>query len=89
MNRVRRAKPVEGAESRPWSELTESGLLWLINRVVFHPRGFALGINEDGWTLQGEGKEVWAFEIATDEEKFLALKKTLEQTARMTRERRL
>ena len=29
---------------RPVSDLLDSGLLWLINRVVFHPRGLALAL---------------------------------------------
>ncbi|GGZ23357.1 hypothetical protein GCM10010387_15620 [Streptomyces inusitatus] len=43
--------------SRPLTELPESGLLWLINRSVFHPRGLALALDLDehghvhGWQL--------------------------------------
>ena len=33
---------------RPLLELSEAGLLWLINRVVFHPRGIALALHEEG-----------------------------------------
>jgi hypothetical protein len=33
---------------KPFTELSDSGLLWLINRVVFHPRGVALGLIADG-----------------------------------------
>jgi hypothetical protein len=57
--------------ARPFEELRESGLLWLINRTVFHPRGFALGLVLDaeghvtGWTLGGDGAEPWQFK--TDE----------------------
>lgn len=55
------------ADARPWSELRESGLLWLINRVVFHPRGYALGLVQHdgdvvGWHLLGDGSEVWSFD---------------------------
>lgn len=58
-------------EIRPWSELRDSGLLWLINRAVFHPRGFALTmVKRDGmdvgWYLQGDGREVW--QMAGDED---------------------
>jgi len=51
---------------RPWHELRDSGLLWLINRVVFHPRGWALAIHRDedgtspGWSLLGDGLEPWS-----------------------------
>lgn len=42
---------------RPFTELMDSGLLWLINASVFHPRGLALAIaldpegNAAGWSL--------------------------------------
>lgn len=58
--------------TRPWAELSSSGLLWLINRVVFHPRGFALGASADGWMLLGDGTEPWAFGIAFDEDALFA-----------------
>jgi hypothetical protein len=58
---------------RPFGELRDSGLLWLINRVVFHPRGFALALvmrdgDPVGWKLLGDGTEVWRFEGDEDEE---------------------
>lgn len=52
---------------RPFVELRETGLLWLLNRVVFHPRGFALALHftDDlsecvGWSLLGDGTEPWS-----------------------------
>lgn len=55
---------------RPFSELRDSGLLWLINRVVFHPRGYALALHftdvvpsggtATGWALYGDGSEPWS-----------------------------
>lgn len=59
-------------EPRSWEDLRETGLLWLINRVVFHPRGWAFALirrdNEIvGWALQGDGAEVWRFDGAEDE----------------------
>lgn len=61
------------SDPRDWNELRESGLLWLINRVVFHPRGWALGlVRRDGevvgWSLQGDGKEVWEMTGSEDDE---------------------
>jgi hypothetical protein len=50
---------------RPFSELRDEGLLWLINVSVFHPRGFALAVHLDdfdnvtGWSLLGDGSEAW------------------------------
>jgi hypothetical protein len=45
----------------------ETGMLWLINRTVFHPRGYALTIalsdgKAVGWKLVGDGSEPFAFE---------------------------
>jgi hypothetical protein len=67
-----RVESVEGV--RPWDELKTSGLLWLINRVVFHPRGFAVALVRRagvivGWRLLGDGREVWEF---TDEDDLFA-----------------
>lgn len=55
---------------RPFNELRDTGLLWLINRVVFHPRGYAIGLNYEGvwpdmgectgWVLYGDGTEPWS-----------------------------
>lgn len=57
---------------RSWEELRSSGLLWLINATVFHPRGFALGIayrggdEPIGWCLFGDGTESWRFDEQAD-----------------------
>ncbi len=49
-------------------DLREDGLLWLINRVVFHPRGFALGYDAgpDEFHLLGDGSEPWRFASVAD-----------------------
>lgn len=57
---------------RPFSDLRDTGLLWLINRVVLHPRGYALALiyadRENpcaeggdvlGWMIVGDGTEPW------------------------------
>lgn len=52
--------------------------------VVFHPRGFALGLHHDhagnphGWSLLGDGTEVWAFE-SDEDAKFEAAQAFLRQ----------
>lgn len=61
---------------RPFDELRTSGLLWLINRVVFHPRGFALGfvIEEGeltGWCIQGDGTDPFRYAADIDERDLL------------------
>lgn len=65
--------PVAPAEVRGWDELRETGLLWLINRTVFHPRGFALALVRRegeiiGWRLLGDGSEVWSMAGPEDDE---------------------
>lgn len=58
--------------SRPFAELRSSGLLWLINAAVFHPRGFALSLHREldgsfsGWSLLGDGSEPWRFDADMD-----------------------
>lgn len=52
-------------DPRPWSQLRDSGLLWLINRVAFHPRGYALALayrdgEPVGWLLLGDGTVPWS-----------------------------
>lgn len=60
------------ALGRPFADLRDTGLLWLLNRVVFHPRGYALALHFTdggseggtyrdctGWSLQGDGTEPW------------------------------
>jgi len=52
---------------RPFAELRDSGLLWLVNAAVLHSRGYALALHFDddgnatGWSLQGDGSEPWTF----------------------------
>lgn len=52
---------------RPFAEFRDTGLLWLINTSVLHPRGFALAWCYEngevtGWRLLGDGSESWRFE---------------------------
>jgi hypothetical protein len=61
-------------EPRSFAELRDSGLLWLVNRVCFHPHGFALALVTNtetgeaiGWDLLGDGSEVWRFGGDEDE----------------------
>lgn len=70
---ARRAEPATPpADALPWDDLRESGLLWLINRVVFHPRGWALALVQHdftivGWHLLGDGTEVWRYDGGEDD----------------------
>lgn len=71
----------------PFSELHATGMLWLINRVVLHPRGFAFALHyPDGvdgeaeevtgepveWSLLWDGTECGTFPEAVDDEMFAA-----------------
>ena len=51
---------------RPFLEQSEAGLLWLINRVVFHPRGLALALHEEGGVAHG-----WELRAAPAGEPFI------------------
>ena len=44
-------------------DLQADGLLWLINREVFHPRGYALGYDpeERTFVLMGDGTEPFVY----------------------------
>lgn len=50
-------------------DLRASGLLWLINATVFHPRGFALAIDTEtgAFSLLGNGCEPWFFNLPAEE----------------------
>lgn len=66
---------------RPFSELRDSGLLWLINRTVFHPRGYAfcLVIQDGeavGWQMLGDGSEPWTLGVE-ELDQFTAAEATL------------
>lgn len=82
----------EAAPARAWVELRESGLLWLVNRAVFHPRGFALALvmrdsEPVGWQLLGDGSEPWRFGVDEDE-LFAAAEATLARPAAAQRRER-
>lgn len=60
-------------------DLLEDGLLWLINKSVFHPRGFALALFTDDqgqpthFELWGNGDEPWEFAGFDQDAKFNAV----------------
>jgi hypothetical protein len=80
----------------PFNQLSTTGLLWLINRTVFHPRGFALALHYPeastreeidageaectGWSLLGDGTEVWSFTEQVDDECFALVEAFLAAT---------
>ena len=68
-------------------DLRADGVLWLINRTVFHPRGFALAIDPEtrDLSLLGDGTEPWQYaEAMTDtEDALFAAAEALLQRARV------
>jgi len=75
----------DAGPGHPFAEFQAEGLLWLVNRVVFHPRGYALAFHVDddmnviGWSLQGDGTETWDFRLppTTEDELFNRVKAIL------------
>lgn len=70
---------------RSFDEMVETGVLWAINRTLFHPRGYALTFHYDavndltGWSVQGDGTEAWSFTEETDDEKFAEFESFLQE----------
>jgi hypothetical protein len=84
------APPAAGAPPRPagqhraFAELRDTGLLWWINRVAFHPRGLALALHTDdagealGWSLlASDDGTPWTFDLATDADGYTRAEATL------------
>lgn len=61
-------------------ELLDNGVIWAINRVLFHPRGYALGINTEDATFElwGNGDEPWEFRSVDEDAKMKAFNALLE-----------
>ena len=72
------------------ADFHDSGLVWLVNAAVLHPRGWALTIHLDdqrnptGLSIQGDGIEPWCFAPGEQGE----ILKNFE-TAEMNREREI
>ena len=71
------------SECRPVPvDLRADGVLWMINKSVFHPRGYALAVNtQDGgdFTLMGDGTEPWTYEHSMEDDLFAAFNALLER----------
>lgn len=71
---------------RTFTDLRKTGLLWLINTSLLHPRGFAMAVVLDtegevtGWKLLGDGTEPWTFGDEGDEQ-FAAVNGLLQPVA--------
>lgn len=69
----RRQQPVEIPGIK--IDLHEDGVLWLINKAAFQPRGYSLCHfpgSSDFWLI-GDGTEPWRFSDEVDDEKFRAI----------------
>jgi hypothetical protein len=71
-------------QPRPFAELRDTGLLWLINRAALHPRGTALALHTDGagdvtgWSLlRNTDGAPWSFDPATDADGYARAEATL------------
>lgn len=75
---------------RPLTDLTSSGLLWLINRTTFHPRGLALALWMDesggrllGWRLvRADSGEPFEFPADVDRDGYQRAEATLRAALR-------
>ena len=70
--------------------IKSKGVLWAMNRYIFHPRGFALALiypddaslsdiengycQPTGWEMLGDGTEIWSFSQDCDEDGFKKFK---------------
>ena len=75
-------QPDQQPEIHPWEDLGPTGLLWLINTSVFHPRGYALAVTAEGFQILGDGTERWAFAetpgmVSMLDERFLNVRELL------------
>lgn len=69
-------------------DLRADGVLWMINKSVFHPRGFALAIEVESGnlTLMGDGRQPWTYDHDIEPELFIAFNELLERQAALMRD---
>lgn len=68
-------------------DLRADGVLWMINRSLFHPLGFALAYSPDSgeFTLWGNGDEPWRFSESMEEsenEAFVSFRSLLDRVTK-------
>lgn len=66
------------------ADLHDDGILWMLNRTVFHPRGFAAGFDPVTGNFQifGDGTESWNYAESMEQaenERFRAFEALLER----------
>lgn len=93
----------DGRVVLPFKAARWTGLLWAINKVLMHPRGFALAfefpegatreqieahqVDPIGWSIMGDGTEPWQFTDGLDDIGFDAFEDLLEWARRLSQER--
>jgi hypothetical protein len=62
-------------------DLRADGVLWMVNRAVFHPRGYALAIDvaTGELSLMGDGSEPWRYELDDEDDIFDAFASLLDR----------
>lgn len=58
-------------------DVHDDGVLWCVNKAIFHPRGFALAHTPgtDEWFILGDGSEPWHYGPGIDDECFAAVER--------------
>jgi len=68
-----------------FSLMSDTGVLWAINRYLFHPRGYALALikNDEeevtGWQILGDGKQIFTYTEDSDDNRFVRFESFLEK----------
>lgn len=79
------------SEIMPFSALRTHGVLWAINRTLFHPRGYAMALDFEtpealgepqGWTLLGDGSEQYEYLNKITNDQFTAFEALLRRQRR-------
>lgn len=75
----------EQRDAFSFDQLRETGVLFMVNRVLLHPRGYALALEYGegekeprGWNIVGNGKEIWSFYHNEEQVHFDAFEHLLE-----------
>lgn len=60
-------------------DIIDNGILWMINKSIFHPQGYALALSTDtgNFELFGNGDEPWSFAGVAEDAKLQAFRDVL------------
>jgi hypothetical protein len=67
----------DDAQNITFEQMSAFGILWAINRYLFHPMGYALGLDpkSGAFTMYGDGTEPISFSAEVDADKFEAFRR--------------